>query len=266
MGAEAQAIALRAVSSRLRLHLGRIAGFLVLHRWPWPLWRLRGGGELPIGPRSFWFDGLAEPQHVWWAHTVRRRAWEQPMIRELARALMPGDVFVDLGAYVGGYTLLASSLVGPQGKVIAFEPDPAARRLLERNIAANGASNVTVVPFAVGSEGGTVRFVASGDSVGRIDPAGDVEVRQVSLDDYCREHDLKPTVMKVDVEGGEAAALAGSAVAAGLRELVLEVHEPQLRERGVDVAAFLDGLGEHESIEPRESGNYAVVVKPRVAA
>ncbi len=188
------------------------------------------------------------------------------MIAQLAGALREGDVFVDLGAYVGGYSLLASRLVGPTGKVVAFEPDPAARRLLELNVAKNRTANVTVVPFAVGREPGTVRFVASGDSVGRIDPGGELEVRQVVLDDYCQEHDLRPNVMKVDIEGGEAAALEGSTVAHNLRTLVLEVHEPQLTERGVDVSAFLDGLGEHQLIESPQSGNYAVLVEPRVAA
>jgi FkbM family methyltransferase len=265
VGQDPQALALRAVPSRLRQRLGRIAGSLVLRRWPWPLWRLRDGGTLPIGPERFWFHGIADPEHLWWAQTTRRREWEQPMIRELARALGEGDVFVDLGAYVGGYTLLASRLVGPHGKVVAFEPDPAARRLLERNLASNGAANVTVVPFAVGRDAGSVRFVGSGDSVGRIDPEGELEVEQVSLDDFCRERDLRPTVMKVDIEGGEADALDGSAVVAALRELVLEVHEPQLRERGVDVGGFLERLGEHRPIEPPDSGNYAVVVEPRVA-
>lgn len=257
---------MRAVTTRLRHRLGVVVGFFVLRRWPWPEWRIRGAGRLPVGPHAFRFNRIAEPEHVWWAHQVRRRAWEQPIIRELTRALEPGDVFVDLGAYVGPFTLLASKLVGPQGRVVAFEPDPATRRVLESNIAANGASNVTVVPFAVGREPGTVRFLASGDSAGRVGSDGDLEVRQVTLDGYCGEHGIRPTVMKVDIEGGEAAALESSNVARRVRELVLEIHEPQLREQGVDPGALLASLGEHRMLEPPDSGNYGVLVKPRVAA
>jgi FkbM family methyltransferase len=242
-----------------------VAGFLVLHRWPWPAWRARGGGTLPIGPHSFWFHGLWRRQHVWWAHQTRRRTWEQPIIQRLAGALQPGDVFVDLGAYVGPFTLLASRLVGPAGNVVAFEPDPATRELLERNLATNGMANVTVVPYAVGESAGTVRFVASGDSAGRIGAEGDVEVRQVALDQFCAEHGIRPTVMKVDIEGGEAAALGGSSVARSVRELVVEIHEPQLRERGVDPDAFLASLGRHELLEPADTGNYGVSVKPHGA-
>jgi FkbM family methyltransferase len=242
-----------------------VAGFLVLHRWPWPAWRTRGGGTLPVGPQSFWFHGLWRRQHVWWAHQTRRRTWEQPIIQRLAGALRPGDVFVDLGAYVGPFTLLASRLVGPEGRVVAFEPDPATRDLLERNVQANGADNVTVVPYAVGDSAGTVRFLASGDSAGRIGPDGDLEVRQVTLDEFCAETGVRPTVMKVDIEGGEAAALRDSAVARGVRELVVEIHEPQLRAQGVDPLAFLTGLGTHELLEPADSGNYGVSVRPRDA-
>ena len=188
------------------------------------------------------------------------------MVRELSRALRPGDVFFDLGAYVGPFTLLASRLVGPTGRVVAFEPDPGTRALLERNLAANAVTNVTVVPCAVGDHAGTVRFVASGDSVGRVGAAGDLEVRQVTLDGYCAEHGLQPTVMKVDIEGGEAGALDGSAAVRGVRALVLEVHEPPLRDQAVDPAAFLERLGPHELLESPDDGNYAVLVRPQAAA
>jgi FkbM family methyltransferase len=250
------------MSVRLRHRLGVVAGFFVVRRWPWPVWRLRGSGTLPIGSHSFRFHGIASQQHVWWAHQVRRRRWEQAIIAELSRAVRPGDAFLDLGAYVGPFSLLASRLVGPEGRVVAFEPDPASRRLLESNLTANGATNVTVVPFAVGQQGGTVHFVASGDSAGRIGDEGDIEVRQVNLDDYCVQHGLVPTVMKIDIEGGEAAALDGSRVVRGLRELILEIHEPQLREQGVDPERFLAALGRHRFLEPRESGNYGVLVEP----
>ena len=68
--------------------------------------------------------------------------------------------------------------------------------------------------------------------------------------------------MKVDIEGGEAAALEGSRVVRGLRELVVEIHEPQLRQQGVNPQSFLDALGRHRFLEPRDSGNYGVLVEP----
>ncbi len=254
------------MASRLLSRLRYVAGLLVLARWPWPAWRLTGGGTLPIGGERFRFRDLAELRHVWWAHQVRRGRWEPAVVRELSRALRPGDVFFDLGAYVGPFTLLASRLVGPSGRVVAFEPDPRTRDVLERNLAANAVTNVTVVPCAVGDHAGTVRFLASGDSAGRVGDTGDVEVPQVTLDGWCAEHGLQPTVMKVDIEGGEAGALDGSAAVRGVRALVLEVHEPPLRAQSVDPAGFLARLGPYDLLESPDDGNYAVLVRPQAAA
>jgi hypothetical protein len=72
--------------------------------------------------------------------------------------------------------------------------------------------------------------------------------------------------MKVDIEGGEAAALDGSEAVRGLRTLVLEVHEPQLRAQGIDPSAFLERLGPHALLESPADGNYAVLVARHATA
>jgi FkbM family methyltransferase len=206
---------------------------------------------------------IDRPQYVWWAHQARRRRWETEVVRELTRALRPGDVFFDVGAFVGAFTLLGSRLVGPAGTVVAFEPDPNARETLERNLAANGVNNVIVAPYAVGDHVGTVRLSASGDSVGHVTPTGGIEVEQVTFDSFCADRGMTPTVMKVDVEGSEAAALSGSETVRRLREYVVEIHEPALRAQGVDPMALLEELGPYELLEPSENGNYAVLVRSR---
>jgi FkbM family methyltransferase len=248
---------------RVHRSLQPFVGLVVLHRWPWPLWKLRGSGSLPVGAESFRFAAIDRRQYVWWAHLARRRRWETEVIRELTRALRPGDVFFDVGGFVGAFTLLGSRLVGPNGRVVAFEPDPGPRATLERNLKANGVHNVTVAPYAVGDHVGTVRLSASGDSVGHVTSSGEIEVRQVTLDSYCAEHNITPTVMKVDIEGSEAAALSGSDVVQGLREFIVEIHEPALRAQGVDPVALLDGLGSYELLESADRGNYGVLVRPR---
>ena len=235
----------------------------MLHRWPWPLWKLRGWGTLPIGPESFRFVAIDRRQYVWWAHQAHRRRWETEVVRELTRALRPGDVFFDVGAFVGAFTLLGSRLVGPAGKVVAFEPDPNARETLERNLTANGVDNVIVAPYAVGDHVGKVRLSASGDSVGHVTPTGGIEIEQVTFDSFCADRGLTPTVMKIDVEGSEAAALSGSETVGGLREYLVEIHEPALRAQGVDPMALLEDLGPYELLEPSETGNYAALVRPR---
>src|SRR5215471_19195745 len=70
-------------------------------------------------------------------------------INIVARLLEPGDVFVDGGAHVGLFTLVAARRVGPGGRVIAFEPSPANRQRLLDNVALNGFTQVDVRPEAL---------------------------------------------------------------------------------------------------------------------
>ena len=74
----------------------------------------------------------------------------EPFTRGLCMdSLEPGMVFLDIGAHVGLYSLPAAGRVGETGRVIAFEPHPSNRGLLEENIDRNEVENVTVVPAAV---------------------------------------------------------------------------------------------------------------------
>ncbi len=83
--------------------------------------------------------------------------WEPDVSRVIERNLAPGDVFVDIGANVGYDSLLASSLVGAAGRVIAIEASPRTHALLQRNLAANPfSSNVRAVNAAVADRPGTL--------------------------------------------------------------------------------------------------------------
>lgn len=125
----------------------------------------------------------------------------------LLHVLQPGDLFVDAGANVGSYTLLASKVIG--AATVAFEPDPDTARDLARNIAANAISNlVSVRQVALGDHAGTVRFTVGLDTTNHV--AGENETGRelplARLDDF----DLSPTFMKFDLEGFEEQAFAGA--------------------------------------------------------
>ena len=90
-----------------------------------------------------------------------------PLLNALPRLLTPGSVFVDVGANVGFLSILAARLVGPEGRVIAFEPHPGAVERLRLGVAANGVGGtVEVTAAACGAQdGGTIRLHLAGDSV-----------------------------------------------------------------------------------------------------
>lgn len=126
-------------------------------------------------------------------------------------ALGPGDLFVDVGANVGSYTVLASKVAG--ARTIAFEPVPESRNVLEANLALNDLRSVVDVrASAVGDLSGSVRFTRRLDTVNHVASTQEfietLEVPIVRLDDSLAG--LSPTMIKVDVEGFELQVLRGS--------------------------------------------------------
>jgi FkbM family methyltransferase len=123
-------------------------------------------------------------------------------------------VVYDLGANVGFYTLLFSRLVARQGVVHAFEPLDRNLQLLNRHVALNGCTNVRIHPVAVGQTTRSAAFdPTAGPSMARVVDnftPSTITVSMVSLDDfvYMDGHE-PPDVVKIDIEGGEADALAG---------------------------------------------------------
>ena len=142
--------------------------------------------------------------------------------------------FADVGANVGSYTILAAAVAGAE--VDAFEPTPTTLAALRRNVAANGVGDrVRVHPVAVGERDGTLRFSVDQDTTNRVvgpDYPGRVqEVPVRRLDGLLAGR--MPAAVKMDVEGAEAAAIAG--FGARLREeppdlLLLEDDSPAVRE------------------------------------
>jgi FkbM family methyltransferase len=165
---------------------------------------------------------------------------EPEQTASIARALSPGDVFFDVGANVGYYTLLASGRVGEQGRVVAFEPVVRNLAFLHRHLELNRARNVTVLPFACAGESG-YGFFEAGDTVatghlagsdrGGAPPAAATPVHLVTIDGMVRLLGLRPTVMKIDVEGAEHDVLRGASetLATCRPRIFLSIHSDRLR-------------------------------------
>jgi FkbM family methyltransferase len=142
-------------------------------------------------------------------------------IREVLR---PGDAFVDAGASKGDFSLLASLLVGPRGRVVAVEPAPANAYWLRRSIAVNDARNVEAIEAALGEDDGAVAELQLAARSGwhtlapltrwNRDIRGMSSVVQVpvrSLDALLSELGIeKVAALKIDVEGSELDVLRGA--------------------------------------------------------
>ena len=188
--------------------------------------------------------------------------WESHVTEWLGRILEPGQVFVDVGANIGYFTLLAATRVGPEGRCIAVEAHPRLAELLQRNVIVNGFHGfVTVWPCAAWSETTTLklhlrRHFASNSSMGSIgdvalgrlgDTEDIVEVAARSLDEVLAEQP-RVDVIKVDVEGSEVQVFTGLArtLAANPGVTVMFEWSPsQITDVGDDAGALLDLLERH---------------------
>lgn len=158
-------------------------------------------------------------------HITRNNGVYEPLETSVVQGnVKPGDVVVDAGANIGYYTLLLARLVGPQGKVIAIEPDPDNFALLKKNVEANGYRNVTLIQKAISDGAGKVKLYRSIRSTAQHSLAASGENDPYVEVDLGRLDDLVPdsiNFMKIDVEGAEVGAMNGA------RELF--ARSPQLK-------------------------------------
>ncbi len=125
-----------------------------------------------------------------------------------------GQVFVDVGAYVGFFSIFASKIVGKNGKVLAFEPNPQAHKILLENIKINRCDNISAFNIALGSrEGFAFLDIPKGKSKSEatvLNVEKGVKVAVKPLDNILKGIDIKRVDMvKIDVEGWENEVLKG---------------------------------------------------------
>jgi FkbM family methyltransferase len=147
-------------------------------------------------------------------HVVPYR--EQQVFDEIRARLRSGDVFVDAGANIGVFTVLAGNIVGPAGKVIAIEMIPETAARLRRHVAMNQLSNVSIVERALSDRSG--QQITASIPEGRFGQASivrgaegrAVSVETTTLDEVLGKLEGPIAVLKVDLEGAEAKAFAGA--------------------------------------------------------
>jgi len=141
--------------------------------------------------------------------------------------LRPGDIFVDIGANIGLFTLIAAQRVGPTGRVYSFEPNPNTFQRLSDNIRLNNFTNISLHQSALSDQTAVLDLIVTNqdDSLGTLAYPDKTEIHAnqpnnhdmtkvdtCPWDDFAHQNDLigKVTLMKIDVEGWEGHVLAGA--------------------------------------------------------
>jgi FkbM family methyltransferase len=199
---------------------------------------------------------------------IARTGHHELAVTEAAfRLLGPGDVAVDVGANVGYFTSLMAYRVGASGKVLAFEPHPVVRGLLEENVARWRSPQVNVDARAISATSGSMYLnvpegfsanmgTATLESAG---PSG-VRVDVTSLDEALGSR--KVDLVKLDVEGHELAALDGARTTLAesrISHVLFEDHQPlpspvslRLSEAGFSIFALKETLRGIELVSPSD--------------
>jgi FkbM family methyltransferase len=200
--------------------------------------------------------------------------WDPGCTKFICERLGAGEVFIDVGANAGYFTLLAAQKVGPRGKVLSVEADPSMASELRRNVEKNRFSNVIVGETACADHIGTVALYFSNTSnSGRASlsqvnagTADSVSVPCTPLDVLVEQHHLERVdLVKIDVEGAELKVLYGmeSTIRKFKPALILEL-EPSLLEAFSttmrDVSGFLQRFG-YRMVSLSGHSNYVCEVR-----
>lgn len=168
----------------------------------------------PPGVSRAFSLGLHENADLLSARLLRDGIWEPYETRLVVDGLAPGQIFVDVGANIGYYTLLASRLVGASGSVYAFEPEPRNYLLLEENCRSHDEDNIHLFDVGLSDKTEEAALYLSRDNLGdhRLFDEGERQTVRVRLGrgdellpDTCTQIDL----LKIDTQGAETFVVAG---------------------------------------------------------
>jgi FkbM family methyltransferase len=230
--------------------------------------------KLPTYYKGYW---IWLPKESWTSFFSRYEPYMAQAIEENLRA---GDTFWDIGANIGWFSLVASKIVGPNGRVFSFEPSPDVFNLLSANT--RGQHSIRIIQCGVGNDDAVTAFASHGPSssasfveeVTKINqrylpeaPIRKVEVNIRKVDTLVKQLG-PPRVIKIDVEGFELEVLKG---ATGLLStarpiLIMEIHPPQLNLSGGSEALLFQLLRGHgyawEVINRDPNSLYSIIAKP----
>lgn len=186
--------------------------------------------SLAINGKNHPIQMLLDPQEftqkLMWNCFARSQLYEPEVVGALIRFLQPGDTFIDVGAHIGYYSLLASTLVGEAGAILTFEPEANNYQKIIANIRRNNFTNIELINAALGSENKTIELFVNTDNdgghalwdVGRHNfnqksrqAPKKQKINLSTLDFAIKHRELNHfKLLKIDTEGAELEVLKGA--------------------------------------------------------
>jgi FkbM family methyltransferase len=187
---------------------------------------------------------------------LRGEPWEPYVIEEMKKHVAAGDTVLDLGAHIGSLTVAMARLVGPKGKVYAFEPQRKIYRELVHNLELNQLTQVVPLRYALSSEPGILEMTYMVNDAASYVGKGRDKVEGRTVDSFGFS-DI--SLMKIDVEGHEAHVLRGAkkTIEAFHPVIIVEIWDWKLE----DVMPILEGYG--YSVRPiSREADYVATYEP----
>jgi len=210
--------------------------------------------ETTTAEGRFWVD----PASYFGLTLLEHGVYEPEMLAVVRRFVGPGDTFVDIGANEGYFAVVGALCAGPEGRVVAVEPQQRLRAVLLRNFSLNAVNTAAIAPYAVSDQPGeaalhlTPGVNNSASSLIRQTryPLRRQVVQCLTLSEIFRLHAVETcALLKIDIEGWEYEAVLGSPAlfqSGRIKAVALELHPPLLARRGLDpgkITAFLTACG-----------------------
>jgi FkbM family methyltransferase len=203
-------------------------------------YKARDRFEVKIQNHRIWLS-IEDPYSKLWIlqRFAGGKIHEKPVTLLLLDALKDSKCFVDCGANLGWYTCLASKLL-PDGIVYGFEMDDLNYNLLRKNVSINNCKNVAIYCVAVTDTSGWVSYrrASMGPNprnslssyVQDTEASEEISVEAISLDNFFRDKEVMPDLIKIDVEGAETKVLKGmkEIMKNNMPKLLIEVHPSHL--------------------------------------
>lgn len=239
----------RMLSPLFNKGIGRLPGMLRLYRACWRWFGFKGVRLAKVNDFKLYVicrDWAVAPTMLF------AQYWEPEETKICEKYIKPGMVVVDIGAYIGYYSLLASKLVGDEGRVYSFEPSSDCIHILHRNLEINGCKNVKVFEKAVFDKIGDADYYLVYDNPSNSSMVQSLEYyKTIRVITTCLDEELaneKVDFIKMDIEGGEVFALCGMKnIIRNNPDLMMiaEVYPAGLIEAGSTVKQYVSTLQEY---------------------